>query len=404
MRYLITGHKGFIGNNLLKQLSGDIIKIGNEYMLITGVGASGLTVQRGYSLSTPATVDSGSIANHSSGANIRSYRKVAIFIPTEPGHTVRVKHNRVGVDYNSIVQTIEHVYTGGHVTTYIDSIGLINSVGMPSQTSTVPSVPTEDMPNLPDMWGSDSSDEKINEEFKSITTGKLIPHNQSTMALISTAKTQLAAALNDSATTIAVDDASVFKAGNAVMVDTEEMLITSISGNTLTIYRGESSESGYNGTTRASHSNDEYISRSHVFVTSKAGVVKIKISDPDINGGLDIAGTNSNDNYSLHEKHMVFFRRKKTVTGETKFGGSFQLQAYPLNRNDKTEPEEDRFPLWNAGSTAGNVGGYRRKGDIEFGIAQYDADNDICNLLVLFLFFARILFLLPNALLYIPTL
>ncbi len=357
---------------------GEIIKIGNEYMLITGVGASGLTVQRGYSLSTPATVDSGSIANHSSGANIRSYRKVAIFIPTEPGHTVRVKHNRVGVDYNSIVQTIEHVYTGGHVTTYIDSIGLINSVGMPSQTSTVPSVPTEDMPNLPDMWGSDSSDEKINEEFKSITTGKLIPHNQSTMALISTAKTQLAAALNDSATTIAVDDASVFKAGNAVMVDTEEMLITSISGNTLTIYRGESSESGYNGTTRASHSDDEYISRSHVFVTSKAGVVKIKISDPDINGGLDIAGTNSNDNYSLHEKHMVFFRRKKTVTGETKFGGSFQLQAYPLNRNDKTEPEEDRFPLWNAGSTAGNVGGYRRKGDIEFGIAQYDADNDIC--------------------------
>ena len=364
----------------------EIIKIGNEYMFITDISGDNLTVQRGYSLSSPETVDTGSIASHSSGANIRNYRKLAIFIPTEVGHTIRVKHNKLALDYDSLVQTIEYVYSQNRITTFIDSIGLANQVGMPSQTTSVNSVVDEDhagslhhFRDPANEQGSAGNDEEIAEDnTKKISTGTLVAYDQSHVAFVSAFKTQLAASLNNSANSIAVDDASVFKVGNAVMVDTEEMLITDINSNTLTIFRGESSESGYNGTTRASHNDNEYISKSTVTLVSKKGNIDIRISDPDINGGLNIAGTNSNDNYSLHQKHMVFFRRLYTSSGVEKFGGSLQLQAYPMHRLDKSEPEEDRFPLWNAGSTAGNVGGYRRPGDIEFGVAQYRSDAPKC--------------------------
>lgn len=54
-------------------------------------------------------------------------------------------------------------------------------------------------------------------------------------------------------TSVPVDDASEFIVGIDVKVDSEEMTITAISGNTLTVTRG------VNGTTRATHVDNSYV-------------------------------------------------------------------------------------------------------------------------------------------------
>jgi len=60
---------------------------------------------------------------------------------------------------------------------------------------------------------------------------------------------ELASAVNSSTTTIPVDDGSDFVAGQNIKIQSEEMHITSISGNNLTVVRG------VNGTSAASHSS-----------------------------------------------------------------------------------------------------------------------------------------------------
>ena len=72
----------------------------NEYMYILAISGDVLTVQRGYSLTTPATTDTGSIAAHSVGANIINWKRMAIFIPTETGHSIRIKHPKLNLDIN----------------------------------------------------------------------------------------------------------------------------------------------------------------------------------------------------------------------------------------------------------------------------------------------------------------
>ena len=57
-------------------------------------------------------------------------------------------------------------------------------------------------------------------------------------------------------TSVVVDDASVFTLNQIITIESEQMLVTGISGNTLTVDRGSASESGYNGTTRAGHNDD----------------------------------------------------------------------------------------------------------------------------------------------------
>ena len=60
---------------------------------------------------------------------------------------------------------------------------------------------------------------------------------------------ELASAVNSSTTTIPVDDGSDFVAGQNIKIQSEEMHITGISGNNLTVVRG------VNGTSAASHSS-----------------------------------------------------------------------------------------------------------------------------------------------------
>jgi hypothetical protein len=52
---------------------------------------------------------------------------------------------------------------------------------------------------------------------------------------------------------IAVDDGSLYKSGDVVLIGTEQMLVSSISGNTLTCVRG------YNGSTAATHNDNATI-------------------------------------------------------------------------------------------------------------------------------------------------
>ena len=55
-------------------------------------------------------------------------------------------------------------------------------------------------------------------------------------------------------TTVAVDDGTQFETGQTIMIGTEQMLVTAISGNNLTASRG------LNGTTPAAHADNSDIS------------------------------------------------------------------------------------------------------------------------------------------------
>ena len=386
----------------------EIIRIGDEYMYILAISGDVLTVQRGYSLTTPATTDTGSIAAHSVGANIINWKRMAIFIPTETGHSIRIKHPKLNLDINSLVQSIELEYSQGYLTTYMDSIGLQNSVSMPTQTSYVRNPGLR--PTVMSLYNSNvekSSSTSVNsttvpnaytniaQQMASFTlqNGVLKPHNQSTMALVSQYKTKLAAAITTTPAkgtkeTITIDNndwidsngeslspAPQFKPNDILIVGTEELFLesTASSGASLTVLRG------FNDTTPATHLDNAYISKRDVRFATPYANINIKISDPDINGGLSIVGTDTGDADSLHEKHMVFYRPYKDVNNNLIYGGSYQLQAYPIDRHDYAVADDDKMPLWAMGNTLGDIGGYRDATlDIEFGIAQYRADMDVC--------------------------
>ena len=84
--------------------------------------------------------------------------------------------------------------------------------------------------------------------FAGITTSSVFQSDGTTANL-------LAEALNNSETGINIDDGSVFSVNDTIRIDNEEMLITSISSNTLTVTRGQ------NGTNAATHSDNASITK-----------------------------------------------------------------------------------------------------------------------------------------------
>ena len=84
--------------------------------------------------------------------------------------------------------------------------------------------------------------------FAGITTSSVFQSDGTTANL-------LAEALDSSETGVDVDDGSVFAVNDTIRIDSEEMLITSISSNTLTVTRGQ------NGTSAATHSDNASITR-----------------------------------------------------------------------------------------------------------------------------------------------
>lgn len=387
-----------------KYSADSIIKIDSEYMLIVSVSGDNLTVQRGYSLTSPEVQDTGSIATHDVGTDIHNWCKIAIIIPTETGHAVRVKHPKIGLDSDSIVQTIEMDYSVGNLTTYVDAIGLKESVGVPTQTSSVknpallPSIGSliETAASEAETQGVSNEDNntiaaRIAKEQapskSTIQNGELKPYSSTHMVLRSNYKTRLSAAITNAPAVGTQQDITInasawtkspapgFRADDVVMIDTEELLIvaTSNGGNTLTVQRG------YNDTTVATHIDTSYISKSTVKFSTSVGDIDIKISDVNINGGIDIQGTDTGDEDSLGEKHMVFYRPPRDVNGNAVFGGSYQLQAYPMERHDNAVADEDKMSLWSAGSTLGEIGGYKNPAtDIEFGVAKRRTDATYC--------------------------
>jgi len=86
----------------------------------------------------------------------------------------------------------------------------------------------------------------------------------------------LAEALDSSETGVDVDYGGTFSANNVIKVDSEEMLITSISTNTLTVTRA------YNGTSAASHSDNASItrlSRGYLYDVTTSSFVNLTVNN-----------------------------------------------------------------------------------------------------------------------------
>lgn len=79
-------------------------------------------------------------------------------------------------------------------------------------------------------------------------------------------------------TSVVVDDASVFTLNQIITIESEQMLVTGISSNTLTVDRGSASESGYNGTTRAGHNDDVAVVGFYIDATPSTARRKNKLS------------------------------------------------------------------------------------------------------------------------------
>ena len=69
----------------------DVIKINTEQMLVVSVSGNDLTVIRGYNDTTRGI--------HSVDADIHLYNNIAVFVPVETGHSVRIKHKHWGIDF-----------------------------------------------------------------------------------------------------------------------------------------------------------------------------------------------------------------------------------------------------------------------------------------------------------------
>tara|TARA_R110002020_G_scaffold161725_1_gene347019 strand:- start:1503 stop:4832 length:3330 start_codon:yes stop_codon:yes gene_type:complete len=87
------------------------------------------------------------------------------------------------------------------------------------------------------------------------SNNKPISHNSNLKSVTSLGAPNLLAesGFDDSETSVTVDDGTVFNVNDVIVIDNEEMKITSISANVLTVTRG------FNSTTAASHSDDTQI-------------------------------------------------------------------------------------------------------------------------------------------------
>ncbi len=99
----------------------DVIKINSEQMLVTAVSGNTLTVVRGH--------NNTDLGTHSVDADIHIYNDLAVFVPVETGHSVRLKHKQWGVDSDFFVDAIKYEVTGGLVTTTLDCVGLTSLNG-----------------------------------------------------------------------------------------------------------------------------------------------------------------------------------------------------------------------------------------------------------------------------------
>jgi len=302
---------------------GMYIKIDAEAMLITAISGNTLSVTRAQF----GTSADGS--GHDSGDAVYRYRRVAFIIPTEPGHEVRVKSKHVNANYDAIVKNVDFEYTGAGVRGYLESVGInikttsANSVGVPTIEPTLINAVNKQSFNVNYANPAFKADENLADDRWTLKTGRIVASNNKTISVVSLFKTQLNEALDASETGVDVDDGSVFKVGQTIQVDSEQMYISGKSTNTLTVTRG------YNGSTAATHTDNEYISVSTVTLTRTGSrPVTIHISDADINGGIHIED-GSVDSDLAFKSHTLYYRAPFDEAGNSIPSGSSKIQAYP---------------------------------------------------------------------------
>ncbi|MAT78145.1 hypothetical protein CMK14_23780, partial [Candidatus Poribacteria bacterium] len=238
---------------------GDTIVIDNEQMAVTGISSNTLTVTRGVNNTTAVT--------HSNSANVY-------------GDIVRVSTDSIGNIAKSdvltftggslgtsavtgTVQGIVNIETGtfsisgdaassdlteGEITANTGAGSSANAFTVTALTpgaftvnnSTyyVPKVLDSSLAVKQSNTNNIATTQTLAEVSSSITAGTITINGTSVYV---TPSTLLNGALNNSTTTVTVDDGSVYSSGNKIIVDSEEMEITGISSNTLTVTRNTNS-------------------------------------------------------------------------------------------------------------------------------------------------------------------
>ena len=270
----------------------DVIKIGTEQMLVVSVSGNDLTVIRGYNDTTRGT--------HSVDADIHLYNNIAVFVPVETGHSVRIKHKHWGVDADFFVDAIKYDVAGGLITTTLDCIGLLSLQGQSVGVRTFRR-PTGKRSST----GGGGSENKglsvsipFNQQSFTVIDGQITPSdgthiavkpdnpNALTVTLITAdghrykiektdgttakphiditggAKTgQLYEALTTSEEHVSIDYNTTFEQQDVIFIDSEQMKINKIQ-HFSTTYSTLWVERGYNGTTKATHTDNTAVTTS----------------------------------------------------------------------------------------------------------------------------------------------
>ncbi len=108
------------------------VKVG---MSVAELNAAGTAVTRYSYISAvnSTTVTYGaSDTDTSDGTALDASKPIAIYIPLEPGHSMHVKNNLWGKDYNVLINTVDYEVNNGYITCYMTGYGLdINDAGIP---------------------------------------------------------------------------------------------------------------------------------------------------------------------------------------------------------------------------------------------------------------------------------
>ena len=260
----------------------DVILIGTEQMLVTAVSGNNLTVVRGHNNTTAAS--------HSENDDVKIYNPIAIFVPVEPGHAVRIKHKQWGVDEDFYVEKMNYEVGEGIITTTLECLGMVrNGVGIApikrtsgkrsrSGGGTDGQGLSVSLPNTGQSYtildGSvlpfDSTHIQVKPENSNETSVTIVTSGGNRYKMLKTAGTlasphidisggartgQLNEPLDASETTITVDYTTVFNPNDVILIDSEQMKINKVSVIG-TNYTNLHVTRGFNSTTAATHSDN----------------------------------------------------------------------------------------------------------------------------------------------------
>lgn len=137
---------------------------------------------------------------------------------------------------------------------------------------------------------------------------------------------RLAEALDASETGVDVDDGTAFRAGDIILVDSERMSVSSISGNTLTVVRGVI------GSTAATHSDNAW--------------VKILFQKQNEHG---TSGTPIGVDYSVVENYTQIFKESYGQSGTNKATtkrGPNDLQDARARALETLRRDQEQMAIW----------------------------------------------------------